>query len=220
MTKTKTKTKERIPRHRKSRKGIEMREKLARSAFILFSENPISDVTLDMIAENASVTKGSLYCHYGSKKEIVLEACQCYYRRWEKTVVAYADLETNPVGRLRRALLSGAEMCLFDEKNRFFTAQIFALAFKDTQIKESWAHFYAMVRDYHTKILEEIKTTGLALISSPRDNADRMLAIMEGIKQQAFFDPEICRPSQIGKAVESLMRAALEHVEEDRFQFS
>lgn len=209
MTKTAFATK-RAGKNRKSSKGVEMRLRLGESAFELFSENSISNVTLDMVAQRASVTKGSLYCHYGSKKELLLEACQCYYRRWEKTVVEYAGIETDPMARLRKVLFSATELCLFDEKNRFFTAQIFVLAFKDEEIKASWAEFYLRARNFHTKILEDIKNSGLVPIVSPRDNADRMLAIMEGVKQQAFFDPEICRSSKIGDVVDSLMRAALE----------
>lgn len=200
----------RTGKSRKSSKGVEMRMRLAESAFELFSENSISSVTLDMIAERASVTKGSLYCHYGSKKELLLEACQCYYRRWEKTVVEYAGVESDPMARLRKVLFSATELCLFDEKNRFFTAQIFVLAFEDKDIKASWADFYLRARNFHAKILEDIRESGTVGIIAPRENADRMLAIMEGIKQQAFFDPEICRPSRIGAVVDSLMRAALE----------
>ena len=192
-----------------------MRERLAESAFELFSENHTSDVTLDMIAERASVTKGSLYCHYRSKKELLLEACQCYYNHWEKNVVQYADLESDPIRRLRKVLFSATEMCLFDERNRFFTAQIFVLSFKDAEIKSSWTHFYRRARNFHAKILEDIHNTGLVNIPSPQNNADRMLAIMEGVKQQAFFDPDICRLSQIGVTVESLMHAALTSREYD-----
>lgn len=186
-----------------------MRQRLADAAFKLFSENHISDVTLDMIAKHASVTKGSLYCHYSSKKELLLAACQCYYDRWEKNVVEYAHLEKEPMGRLRKALLSAAEMCLFDERNRFFTAQIFVLSFNDPDVKASWTRFYHHAREFHTKLIEEIAAEGRE-IRLPQKNADQMLAIMEGVKQQAFFAPEICRPSQIGIVVESLMRAALE----------
>lgn len=184
--------------------------RLAESAFELFSENPIADVTLDMIARQTSVTKGSLYCHYNSKREILLEACQCYYARWEKAVVDYSNLEKDPMGRLRKVLVSAAEMCLFDERNRYFTAQIFVLSFKVPDIKSSWTRFYDRARDFHTQVLEDVRISGCADILAPQDNADRMLALMEGIKHQAFFDPEICRPSRIGIVVESLMRAALE----------
>lgn len=191
-------------------KGEAMRESLAESAFQLFSEQPIANVTLDMVAEKASVTKGSLYCHYKSKKELILEVCQCYYKRWERLVVDYASVDGDPISRLRKAFLSSTELCLFDDRNRFFTAQVFVLALKDTNVKESWAGFYKKAHAFYQHLLEEINASGMAVIVDPKAGADHILAIIEGIKQQAFFDPEICRSSQIGVVVESLMKAALD----------
>jgi len=203
------KTAERKTRTR-TPKGVAMRESLAESAFQLFSEHPIASVTLDMVAEKASVTKGSLYCHYKSKKELILEVCRCYYKRWERLVVDYANVDSDPMSRLRKALLSSTELCLFDHKNRFFSAQVFVLALKDADIKESWAGFYQKAHAFYRHLLEEISASGTAAIADPKAGADHILAIMEGIKQQAFFDTDICRSSQIGVVVEVLMKAALE----------
>lgn len=190
-------------------KGEQTRRRLAESAFTLFSQMSVDAVTLDMISENASVTKGALYCHYNSKKELLLEACRCYYRKWEQLVVGYSQLGETPVDQLRKAILSSAELCLFDAKNRFFTAQLFALALTDADVKLSWETFYIRARDFYTDLLEKISQQKLAEISSPRQNANRLLSIMEGIKQQAFLDAEICVPSRLGEVVDFLMQIAL-----------
>jgi len=193
-----------------TQKGKATRERLAETAFLLFSENPIADVTLDMVAKKAAVTKGSIYCHYKSKKELLLEACQVYYKRWERLVVDYASIDLDPISRLRRAILSGAEMCLFDNRNRFFTTQLFALAINDADVKESWAGFYRRVHAFHQSLLEEIAAFGAAPVTDPKVTTDRILAILEGIKQQAFFDPSIASAAQIGIIVETVMKTALE----------
>jgi len=191
-------------------KGKAMKERLAESAFQLFSENSIADVTLDMVAEKAAVTKGSIYCHYKSKKELLLEACRVYYQRWERLVVDYASVDHDSVSRLRKAILSSAEMCLFDDRNRFFTAQVFALAIKDVDVKESWAGFYRRVHSFYQNLLEQVAASGAAPIANPKATADRVLSILEGVKQQAFFDAEIGSATQIGVVVEAVMKAAME----------
>jgi AcrR family transcriptional regulator len=191
-------------------KGKAVKERLAKSAFVLFSENPIADVTLDMVAEKAAVTKGSLYCHYRSKKELILEACRVYYQRWERLVVDYASVDQDSISRLRKAVLSSAEMCLFDHRNRFFTAQVFALAIKDAAVKESWTGFYRRVHSFFQHLLNEAAASGAAKIANPKAAADRMLSILEGAKQQAFFDAEFGAASQIGIVVEAVMKTALE----------
>ncbi|MCL2118943.1 MAG: TetR/AcrR family transcriptional regulator [Planctomycetaceae bacterium] len=187
-----------------------MRKRLAEAAYILFSENPIADVTLDMVAEKAAVTKGSIYCHYKSKKELILEACQVYYQRWERLVVDYANVDHDAISRLRKAILSASEMCLFDDRNRFFTAQVFALAIKDADVRESWAAFYRRVHAFYQSCIEAIAASGAAIITNPKATTDRILAILEGVKQQAFFDATIGAASQIGLVVESAMKTALE----------
>ena len=62
----------------------QMRGKLAKSAFELFAQRGIKNVSLDEVAAHAGVTKGSLYWHYKSKKEVILAAAAYYYRRWQK----------------------------------------------------------------------------------------------------------------------------------------
>ncbi len=200
---TATKSKKNTP----APKGEDTRQRLAESAFLLFSEIPMESVTLDMIADSASVTKGAIYCHYRSKKELLLAACECYYRRWERTVVEFAYLGASPLDQLRKAVVSSAELCLFDKKNRFFTAQLFALALTDADVKASWGAFYSRARDFFAVLLTEISKQGPAIFS-PAGNANRLLSIMEGVKQQAFLDPEICSPGQIGEVVEFLMSVA------------
>jgi len=198
------------PLRSRTSKSKAMKDCLAESAFLLFSESPIASVTLDMVAEKAAVTKGSLYCHYKSKKDLILEACQFYYKRWERLVVDYARVDGNPVNRLRKALLSSTELCLFDDRNRFFTAQVFALALTDADVKESWTEFCRRAQIFYQSLLEEVDASGLFRISNPKTNANLILAIMEGVKQQAFVNPQICSSSQIGVVVEMLMKAALE----------
>jgi len=57
---------------------------LAASAFSLFSSRGIAGVTMDAIAAEADVTKGSLYWHYESKDEVVQAACRHYYQEWHR----------------------------------------------------------------------------------------------------------------------------------------
>ena len=70
----------------------QMRGKLAKSAFELFAQRGIKNVNLDEVAAHAGVTKGSLYWHYKSKKEVILAACAYYYRRWQQR--AHAEIAT------------------------------------------------------------------------------------------------------------------------------
>ena len=109
----------------------QMRGKLAKSAFELFAQRGIKNVNLDEVAAHAGVTKGSLYWHYKSKKEVILAACAYYYRRWQQRAHAEIARDNDPLGQLERVLRFGVQSCLFDRDNRVFTTEVFALSLQE-----------------------------------------------------------------------------------------
>ena len=116
-------------------------EELAQAAFDLFCSRGIDRVNLDEIAAAAGVTKGSLYWHYASKKEVVLAACDLYYARWREQIgAATGDAET-AYGKLEAAIAYSVRSCLLDEANRVFSTEIVALSLYDTEVRASWAGF-------------------------------------------------------------------------------
>ncbi len=125
----------------------QMRGKLAKSAFELFAQRGIKNVNLDEVAAHAGVTKGSLYWHYKSKKEVILAAAAYYYRRWQKRAHAEIARDSDPLGQLERVLRFGVQSCLFDRDNRVFTTEVFALSLQDPDIRLSSAQFYDTVRE-------------------------------------------------------------------------
>ena len=106
-----------------------------KAAFELFARRGINNVNLDEVAAHAGVTKGSLYWHYKSKKEVVLAACAYYYRRWQQRAHAEIALDNDPLGQLERVLRFSVQSCLFDRANRVFTTEIMALLPQDNDIR-------------------------------------------------------------------------------------
>jgi AcrR family transcriptional regulator len=184
----------------------QMRSKLARSAFELFARRGIRNVSLDEVAAHAGVTKGSLYWHYQSKKEVILAACAYYYRRWQRRAHAEIAKDNNPLQQLERVLRFGTESCLFDRENRVFTTEIFALSLQDVEIRASWAQFYDSARELHVGLIQAAQAQGQIRVADPRQAVDWMMAATEGIKQRAAFEPEICTPEQREATIRGLMR--------------
>lgn len=184
----------------------QMRTKLAKSAFELFAGRGIRNVNLDEVAAQAGVTKGSLYWHYKSKKEVILAACAYYYRRWQQRAHAEAALDNDPLGQLERVLRFSVQSCLFDRANRVFTTEIFALSLQDDDIRTSWAQFYDTVRELFVGLVQAACAQGQLDVSDPRRAVDWMLAAIEGIKQRAAFEPEICTPDERETMVRGLLR--------------
>ncbi len=183
-----------------------MRNKLAESAFALFSARGFGNVNLDAVAAHAGVTKGSLYWHYRSKKELVLAACTHYYRRWQQDAHEKIALDDRPLGQLERVVRMSVEKCLFDPANRLFTSEIFAISLQDAEIRAGWAQFYDTVRELFVGLVRAAVRAGQMTVEDPRQNVDWMLATIEGIKQRAAFEPEICTPDQRQAIVRGLLR--------------
>ena len=184
----------------------QMRAKLAKSAFQLFAEQGIKNVNLDEIAADAGVTKGSLYWHYKSKKEVILAACAYYYRRWQRRAHAEIARDNNPLKQLERVLRFGTTSCLFDRQNRVFTTEIFALGMQDAEIQASWAQFYDTVRELLIGLVQAAQTQGQIRVVDPRRAVDWMMVALEGLKQRAAFEPEICTPDELDATVTGLLR--------------
>lgn len=184
----------------------QMRAKLAESAFELFAQQGIKNVNLDEVAAKAGVTKGSLYWHYKSKKELILAACAFYYRRWQQRAHAEIALDDNPLGQLERVLRYSVQSCLFDRANRVFTTEIFALSLQDADIRAGWAQFYDTVRELMIALVRAASAKGQLDAVDSRCAVDWMLAAIEGIKQRASFEPEICTPDEREALVRGLLR--------------
>jgi AcrR family transcriptional regulator len=184
----------------------EMRSKLAESAFELFAQRGLRSVNLDEVAAHAGVTKGSLYWHYKSKKEVTLAACAHYYRRWQRRAHQEIASDNNPLGQLERVLRFSLQSCLFDRGNRVFTSEIFAMALQDDEIRASWAQFYDTVRELYVGLVQAACTQGQLRVDDPRRAVDWMLAAIEGIKQRAAFEPEVCTPDERESMVKGLLR--------------
>jgi len=179
---------------------------LTACAFELFAERGIENVNMDAIAAAANVTKGSLYWHFKSKKEVILAACRHYYRNWQRRVQTEISAVSDPIERLDAVIRFSVKSCLFDEKNRIFTMEILTLSLHDDDIRGSWSQFYDSVREFYIGLVEAAVQAGQLSTSSPRGTVELMLSAMEGFKLQAAFDSDICTRAGEREICEGLMQ--------------
>jgi AcrR family transcriptional regulator len=184
----------------------QMREKLAKSAFHLFAKRGIKNVNLDEVAAHAGVTKGSLYWHYKSKKELILAACDHYYRQWHRRTAAAIAATDDPLEQFKRVVRSSVQSCLYDHTNRVFTTEVLALSLQDRDVLAARAQFYHAVCDSYTRLLEKACAQGQVQVAEPRAAVEWMVAAIDGIKQRATFEPKICTAAHCDQVVESLLR--------------
>jgi AcrR family transcriptional regulator len=190
----------------KSPAAAEMPERLAASAFTLFSERGINAVSLDDIAAHAHVTKGSLYWHYDSKDALIKAACTHYYRAYHRRINTELAHITDPVKRLERTLDTAVSTCLVDRKNRIFTTEVFSLAVHDEELRRSWRQFSDNVREFYIGLVKA--ATGLST-KKAESRADFLLSAMEGLKLRAQYEPHLCVRGSHKTIVAELKRVAV-----------
>ncbi len=178
---------------------------LAECAFSLFGERGFDDVTIDEIAAKAGVTKGSFYSHYKSKREIIVAACQHYYRSYQTCVHSEIAALTDPFERLRVVIETAVRTCVIDSSTRVFTTEIFALSLRDEQVRAGWLQFYDTVREHYVGLLTAVQASGQASAANPRSAVDLMLAAIEGVKLRAVYEPHIACTEEQKTIVEGLM---------------
>jgi AcrR family transcriptional regulator len=186
----------------------EMSERLAASAFKLFSQRGINNVSVDDIAADAKVTKGSLYWHYDSKDALIKAACTHYYRGYHRRINNELAHISAPAKRLERTLHTAVGTCLVDRKNRIFTTEIFNLAAHDEELRRSWRQFSDQVREFYIGLVKA--ATGLST-KKAEGRADFLLSAMEGLKLRAQYEPHLCISGSHKAIVAQLKRVALLH---------
>jgi AcrR family transcriptional regulator len=182
-----------------------MPQRLARFAFEVFAEGGFRDVSVDDVAARAGVTKGSFYSHYRSKQEIVLAACNHYYRTYQQRVQAQLAPLVDPLERLRALLEYAVRTCVIDRQTRVFTTEIFALALQDEAVRAGWAQFYDTVRQQYVGLLSAACAAGQLRSRDPEAAVNLMLSAIEGVKLRAVFEPQIASPDEQNAIVEGLL---------------
>lgn len=181
-----------------------VRSKLVASAFTLFAQKGFDGVNLDEIAALAGVTKGSLYWHFNSKRDLIHAACAYYYRTYQRKINEALLQVTDPWERLDRTLRVAVRTCLMDQQNRVFTMEIFTFSVHDEALRRGWQQFYDSVREFYIGLVKTASSAGKIHVSDPDQAVNLMLAAMEGVKLRALFEPEICSAHEEAKIVAGL----------------
>ncbi|MHB1154652.1 MAG: TetR family transcriptional regulator [Eubacteriales bacterium] len=73
-----------------------MKDNIFNSALRLFSEKGYDNTNMDDVADDADVTKETLYYHFQSKSQLFIETIIRYERQLEEKVVEFVSAENDP----------------------------------------------------------------------------------------------------------------------------
>lgn len=151
-------------------------ERIMATVSRMFYEEGIRAVGVDTIAEEAEVSKITIYNNFGSKDELVAAYLRRRDERWRAVLLRDTDLYTDPVERLLAAFDAYGEY-LFDEEGYRGCAFINAAA----EITDPDHPARAVIRAHKDGTREHLsKLATEAGFQDPEALAERLLILLEG----------------------------------------
>lgn len=151
-------------------------ERILSTVSRMFYEEGIRAVGVDAIAEEADVSKITIYNNFGSKDELVAAYLRRRDERWRAVLERDTDRRADPIERLLAAFDAYGDY-LFDEEGYRGCAFINAAA----EIPEEDHPARAVIRDHKNGTWEHLSALAAAAgFESPEALAERLLILLEG----------------------------------------
>lgn len=151
-------------------------ERIMATVYRMFYEEGIRAVGVDTIADEAGVSKITIYNNFGSKDELVAAYLRRRDERWRTVLLRDTDLYTDPVERLLGAFDAYGEY-LFDEEGYRGCAFINAAA----EITDDDHPGRAVIQAHKDGTREHLRKLAMeAGFPDPESLAERLLILLEG----------------------------------------
>ena len=190
---------------KKESRGPSKREKLIQTAAKLFAKNGFHATGVDTIAEQAGVTKKTLYAHFRSKDELVLAALRHYDGLFRNEFMRQVE-SAGKSPRARLLAVFDVAQHWFGQNNFFgclFINAIGEYAENDTSIRQVCKEYKRLMKGYIRELCDQVG------VPHPEKLAEEIALLFEGatVTAQVSQTPKI---AQIAKrAAKALIDLAL-----------
>ncbi|WP_158515052.1 TetR/AcrR family transcriptional regulator [Bacillus weihaiensis] len=161
-------------------RGKDQRTKILDAAMNIFGKNGYYETKIVDIAEQAGVSKGTIYIYFSSKEELYIEAHEREFRQY----LAHLHHEVGKFTTFKEKLLCIAEKQL-------------VVFYKDRQTPNKYLQAYnndpKMIKclhdfldHYHKYVVTLMRSEG---ISNPEEHAKAFIGMLESYKRDIFFNP-------------------------------
>lgn len=169
-------------------KFLQKKEKILDSALQVFVSKGYSDARMDDIVEISGMSKGAIYYHYKSKKDLFLSLID----HWETH--AFPDFyDKNENGVPASEILKSFAIVVADvfEKRKYvFLAEVefWALANRDDDVQDRTKKLYQKILILFEKVLTKGIETGEFKNLNPRMAAIAIMTTLQGVNWFCIFD--------------------------------
>ncbi|KXY36440.1 TetR/AcrR family transcriptional regulator [Bacillus sp. FSL K6-0067] len=157
------------------------KEKLLEAAKAIIAEHGMEKLTLKAVAESAQVTQGTVYYHFKTKNQLLLEVTESFCKAsWE---------QIGKDGQLEKALQSAESRCVKDSMYHHLFFQLVASGLQNDAMKDK----IGGLLHYENQKLKEVlnKKIGDTMKTQISTETWSVLcnALIDGLALQALFNP-------------------------------
>jgi AcrR family transcriptional regulator len=168
----------------------ERRNAIADAAVAVFSENGYAESTVQQIADEANISKGSIYQYYESKSEILYEIFQTFETALHETFDRQLDTDESAPDKLRNLL---DDLAALVELNRATIAVLFDFwstsLHSDPETRIDFNSFYTRLQDKLVRLLETEQSGGPIRTDLDDSVTSILIGFFEGQLVQWLINP-------------------------------
>ncbi len=177
------------------------------AAIKVFSKSGYDGATMDDIALEAGVAKGTLYYHFKSKEEIFSYIISEGMKVLKEDLEAATSIESNPIGKLEN--LCRTQLQVVYENRDFFKvvmSQLWGTEIRHLQLRELIGDYIENIESHLKEAVAEgvIKTSDTALMSFTVFGAICSAAVYELINKDV---------NEVDKVIENLIHYILKGIQ-------
>ncbi|EPC8419560.1 TetR/AcrR family transcriptional regulator [Bacillus wiedmannii] len=161
------------------------KEKLLESAKEIIAEHGMEKLTLKAVAESTQVTQGTVYYHFKTKDQLLLEVTGSFCKEsWEQIG---KDVQ------LEKALQSAESRCVKDSMYHHLFFQLVASGLQNDAMKDKIGELLHYENEELTKLLNKKIGDRMASQISTETWSVLCNALVDGLALQALFNPSFSR---------------------------
>lgn len=182
--------------------GEQRRQDLADAAARLIARGGLSAATMRDIATEAGLTTGSVTHYFADKRELLVFTltASLQHRRGRRSTAA----ARGPLSALRASLEGALPIDAERHRHWMVTIAFCAMAAGDEELAAVQRSAY---REFRHNVERQLGLCGAAA-AGRRHEAERLIAVVDGVAMQAIFDPASWSPKRQRALLEDALRAA------------
>jgi AcrR family transcriptional regulator len=171
-------------------RGEERREQILEATARVISERGADGTRLADIARKAGVSIGLIQHYFNTRDELLAEAFDYFNEIWVTEWEQQADAESDPPHKLVTLLHLGAfEFEDWRQVQWRIWVEFWSLGDRDPKFRNQYERIYARFRSPFLQAIREGVANGQFKTASPEDAADRLTALIDGLRIHAMLEP-------------------------------